>query len=589
MDRRQVARVLEDIAAMLELAGENPFKVRAYENGARAVLGFPGDLDEAVATGELRKLRGIGSGLFSNVETLVRTGSLPYYDELRARFPPGLRECLRIPGFGARKAKQVFDALGVDSLDSLEAACRDGRLSAVPGFGPKSVDKVLKGIATVRRGAGRHKYSRARARAEEVLLAIRATRGVRLAEIAGSLRRKCETVRGADFVAETSDPEKLAADFGTLPGVAEAGVLEEDAEGPPGRVAAGRLAARLADGLLATLVTAGREDWAPALLHATGSPAHVARLAERAAERGLRLDRHGLFDAAGAALPSPTEEEIYRRLDLPYIEPELRDSGDEVAEAAAGRLPRLVAQEDLQGLINVHTTESDGRDSLEDMLAGVRAAGYRWVAITDHSQTASYAGGLTPERVLGQRAAIAAVRGRFPELVIYHGTEADILADGSIDFGDEFLEGFDVVVASVHSRFGLSSEEQTRRLIRAVRNPRVTVLGHPTGRLLLSRDPISVDVEAVLDAAAESGCAVEINCSPDRLDLDWRFCRGAVARGIPMAIDPDAHSVAEIGLVPYGIGIARKGWVTAASTLNAKSAAEFDDWRKRRRASAPRG
>ncbi|MCA1580733.1 MAG: PHP domain-containing protein [Acidobacteria bacterium] len=569
MERRQVARMLEEIAAMLELKGENPFKVRAYENGARAILGFQGDLSEAVRSGEIRRVKGIGPGLFANLDTLLKTGSLPYYDQLRAAFPPGLRECLRIPGFGARKAKQVHDALGIDSLAALEDACRDGRIAGVPGFGPKSVEKILKGIAIVRAGAGLHKYSRARARAEDVLLAMRGS--ARRIELAGGLRRRSEVVQSADFVADARDGRALAEAFSTVPGAAEPLPAENDLA----RV-------RLAEGLVITLRTAKSEEFAAALLDATGSAEHVDGLRARAEEKGLRLDPSGLFSAK-RRIPCATEAEIYRALDLGYVEPELREGRGEIEAAAAGRLPELVTRKDLRGLIHVHTTESDGRDSLEDMLAAVRDAGYEWVAITDHSQTAGYAGGLTPDRVLLQRAAIRAIRPSFPDLTIFHGTEADILADGAIDFGDEFLEGFDVVVASVHSRFGLPREEQTRRLIRAVRNPRVTVLGHPTGRLLLSRSPIDVDVEAVLDAAAESGCAVEINCSPDRLDLDWRFCQGAVRRGILMAIDPDAHSVGEIGLVPYGINVARKGWVTAASTLNAKSAAEFGAWLAGRR------
>lgn len=554
---------------MLELKGENPFKVRAYENGARAILGFGGDLGEAVRTGALRDVRGIGGGLFSNVETLVKTGSLPYYDELRAAFPPGLRECLRIPGFSARKAKQVYDALGVDSLDALEQACFDGRLASIKGFGAATAAKILKGIAMVRSGAGLHKYARARARADEIRLLLEAMRIVDRVEVAGELRRRCEVVQRIVFVAKSEDRETISRAFREMPGVAEPLSAGDD---DPVRV-------RFAEGLIGDLMVAPPAGFGAALLDATGSPAHTSALASLAQERGLRLKPGGLFRGkTGRRAAGATEEEIYRALGLAYIEPELREGTGEIAAAAAGSLPDLVRREDLQGLIHVHTTESDGRDSLEDMLAGVSEAGYRWVAITDHSQTAGYAGGLTPDRVLAQRSAIRAIRPRFPQLTIFHGTEADILADGSIDFGDEFLAGFDVVVASVHSRFGLSREDQTARLIRAVRNPRVTVLGHPTGRLLLSRDPIAVDIEAVLDAAAGAGCAVEINCSPDRLDLDWRFCRGAVARGIPMAIDPDAHSVAEIGLVPYGIGIARKGWVTGAATLNARSAPEFAAW-----------
>ena len=578
MDRRQVARVLEEMAAMLEIKGENPFKVRAYENGARAILGMQEDLGEAVRSGTLRQVPGIGAGLSSNIETLVRTGSLPYYEELKAAFPPGLRECIRVPGFSPRKARQVFDALGVDSLDALEEACRDGRIASLKGFGAKTSEKILRGIATVRAGAGLHKYSRARARAEESLTVLRAMRLAARVEIAGEIRRRCEIVGRAVFVAAADDPGPITRAFRELPGVAEPFAEPEGAgEEHPVRV-------RFGGGLFGDLVIARPDELGAAWLHATGSPSHIEALSSLAADRGLRLEARGLFKARGTKPVAASDEEgIYEALGLSFVEPELREGGAEIEAAAAGTLPDLIRQEDLQGLIHVHTTESDGRDSLEDMLRAVSKAGYRWVAITDHSQTAGYAGGLTPDRVLLQRAAIRAARREFPELVIFHGTEADILADGSIDFGDEFLEGFDVVVASVHSRFGLSREEQTRRLIRAVGNPRVTVLGHPTGRLLLSRNPIDVDVEAVLDAAAASGCAVEINCSPDRLDLDWRFCRGAVQRGIPMSINPDAHSIGEIGLVPYGIGIARKGWVTKAATLNAKSAKDFVGWLEKRR------
>ncbi|HJW13972.1 MAG TPA: PHP domain-containing protein, partial [Thermoanaerobaculia bacterium] len=274
---------------------------------------------------------------------------------------------------------------------------------------------------------------------------------------------------------------------------------------------------------------------------------------------------------------------IYAALALPWIEPELREGLGEIEAAERGELPALVSEADLKGVIHVHTTESDGRDTLEDMVAAARKAGYSYAAITDHSKTAAYAGGLDEERVLGQREAIRALRPRFPGFRVLHGIEADILADGSIDFGDEFLGVFDLVVASVHSRFGLSREDQTARLLAAVRNPRVSILGHPTGRLLLSREGVDVDVEAVIDAAAESGCALEINAFPERLDLDWRLCRRAAEKGALFAIDPDAHSVRELEYVSVGVGIARKGWVTPASTLNAKTAEELRRWLETRR------
>lgn len=559
---------------MLELAGENVFKVRAYDAGARALRGFSGDLAEAVRTRDLLKVRGIGSGLFSNIETLVTTGSLPYYDLLKASFPPGLRECLRVPGFGARKAKLLHGELGIDSLDALESACREGRVAEVKGFGPKTQERILRGIEMVRSTAGVHRYSAVRWRAEELAAALSATGLVSTVAVAGAVRRRREVVNGIDLVAATGRPAELARAFPELAGMAE--TVSSSERG---------VTVRLAEGLTADLRVAAENEFAAALLAATGSNEHVAALIERAAGQGLVLEERGLLSSGPGRkrIECRTEEAIYARLGLPFIEPELREGLGEIEAAEKGLLPRLLEDADVRGLVHVHTTESDGRASLEEMLHAARAAGYRYAAITDHSQGAAYAGGLTPERVLRQKEAIRAARSSLPGFRIFHGTEADILPDGSIDYGDEFLATFDVVVASVHSRFGLPREEQTRRLIRAVENPRVSVLGHPTGRLLLTRKGIDVDVEAVLDAAARSGCAVEINGSPHRLDLDWRFCRAAAEKGVLFSIGPDAHSVKEIENTGYAVGIARKGWVTRESTLNAKSAAEFDAWLVKRR------
>jgi DNA polymerase (family X) len=573
VDPKPIARVLEEIAGMLELAGENPFKVRAYENGAKALLAFSGDLAAAVASRELLKTPGIGAGLFANIETLVRTGSLPYYDELRARFPPGLQECLRIPGLGARKVKQLHEALGVDSLAALETACREGKLAAVKGFGPRSVERILKGIALVRSSAGFHRHRPARRVAEEALALLAQTGAASSLAIAGSLRRASEIVRNIDLVAASSEPGRLSEAFRNIPGASGSST------GGPASVSV-----RLPDGLTASLTVVPGEEFPTALLFSTGSEEHIGELRERAKTLGLELTERGLFRTKGGArLPCASEAEIYAALDLAFIEPELREGRGEIEASLRGELPTLVSERELRGLIHVHTTWSDGRDSLEAMVAGARDAGYSYVAITDHSKSAGYAGGLDEERVLAQREEIRATRRRFPGFRIFHGAEADILADGSIDYGDEFLRVFDLVVASIHSRFGLSREEQTARLVRAVRNPFVSVLGHPTGRLLLSRDGISVDIEAVIDAAADSGCAMEINCSPQRLDLDWRHCRSAAGKGVPLAIDPDAHSVAELGLVTLGVGIARKGWVTPAATLNAKSADALTAWLEHRR------
>jgi DNA polymerase (family 10) len=573
VDKNEVARVLEEIAAMLELKGENAFKVRAYDAGARAIRGFSGDLAGAVRTRDLLKVPGIGAGLFSNIETLLATGSLPDYDELRASFPPGLRDCLRVPGFGARKAKLVHEKLGIDSLAALESACREGKVAGLKGFGPKTEERILRGIEMLRTTAGLHRYSAVRWRAEELAAALSATGLASRVEIAGGLRRRSEVVQGIDLVAASDRAAELARSFRDVADVAEV-------------VAANRkVSLRLGDGLRADLTVVPEEEFAAALLHATGSKEHLAGLGAFARGRGLRKDERGVFRGSGGAKPraARTETDVYSALGLPFIEPELREGLGEIEAAARGVLPELVAESDLRGLIHVHTTESDGRATLEEMVGAARTAGYEYAAITDHSQGAAYAGGLTPDRVLLQRETIREARSKFPGFRIFHGTEADILADGSIDYGDEFLETFDVVVASVHSRFGLPREEQTRRLIRAVENPRVSVLGHPTGRLLLTRKGIDVDIEAVLAAAARSGCAVEINGSPHRLDLDWRLCRSAVEKGVLFSMGPDAHSIQELGNAAYAVGIARKGWVTPAATLNAKSAKELATWLERRR------
>ena len=575
MERKEIARVLAEIAGMLELAGANPFKVRAYENGARAILGFGGDVTEAVRSRELRAVKGIGETIFANVETLVTTGSLPVYDELRAAFPPGLRECLRVPGLGAKRVKALYDAIGVDSLSSLERACVEGRLTGIRGFGPKSARNILRGIGLVRVSSGRFLYSAARARADDLVSALAATGLASRISVAGSLRRRLEVVGDVDLVAASERREEFSAEFRSLPDVVEV-IGSGDT----------KTSVRFFDGLAADLRVVAEDAFPAALIYFTGSKEHNTALRGRAKRMGLLLNEYGLFqETDGSPVEADSEAAIYAALGLAWIEPELREDQGEIPAAENGTLPTLVSDGDLRGVIHVHTTASDGRHSLEEMAQAAREAGYRYVAFTDHSKTAAYAGGLTESRVLEQREEIRALRGRFPDLRIFHGTEADILADGSIDYGDEFLENFDLVVASVHSRFGLSAEEQTARLIRAVRNPRVAILGHPTGRLLLSREGLSADMERVIDAAAESGCALEINGSPHRLDLDWRLARRAVERGAALAIDPDAHSTRGLADTAYGVGIARKAWAGPAAVLNARGPEEFAAWLERRRGS----
>jgi DNA polymerase (family 10) len=583
VDRNEIARVLHEVAGMLELAGANPFKIRAYENAARAILTYEGDLAEGVRSGALRNVSGIGATIFGNVETLMATGELPVYDELRATFPAGLRECLRVPRLGAKKVKTLFDALGIDSLDALERACLDGRLTGIRGFGPKSAQHILKGIGFVRGASGRFRYATARARALSIADALLATGLATRVEVAGSLRRRLEIVNDIDLVAASEKAAELSAWFRTLGDVQDLIGSGET-----------KTSVRFFDGLAADLRVVSEEAFPAALLYFTGSKEHNTALRGRAKRMGLLLNEYGLFRERGKEsqeretqdrLPLDSEAAIYEALGLSWIEPELRENAGEIEAAEEGSLPKLVTDGDLKGVLHVHTTASDGRDSLETMALAARDAGYRYVGFTDHSRSAGYAGGLSEERVLAQREEIRGLRRRLTGLRIFHGTEADILADGSIDYGDEFLAHFDFVVASVHSRFGLSPAEQTARLIRAVSNPRVSVLGHPTGRLLLEREGLAADLEAVCDAAAASGCALEINGSPNRLDLGWRQARAALrsARGALLAIDPDAHSVRGLGDTAYGVGMARKAGAEARSILNALGPDEFAVWLEKRR------
>jgi DNA polymerase (family 10) len=375
-----------------------------------------------------------------------------------------------------------------------------------------------------------------------------------------------------DVVASSTRPEELSAAFRSLPEV-----YEVIGSGPT------KTSIRFLDGLCADLRVVSSEAFPAALLYFTGSREHNTELRGLAKERGWKLNEYGLFTEGENRAPAVSEEAIYAALGLSYIEPELREGLGEIEAAASGTLPALVRDEDLRGLVHVHTDASDGRDSLETMALAARDAGYGYVAFTDHSKSAGYAGGLSEERVRAQREDIRALRKRLPGFRIFHGTEADILADGSVDYGDEFLAELDLVVASIHSRFQLSREEQTARLIQAVRNPLVSVLGHPTGRLLLSREGLSADMEAVIDAAAESGCALEVNGSPHRMDLDWRLVRRAVARGVPIAINPDAHSTRELAYTAYGVGIARKGWAGPTDVLNARGPDELASWLEARR------
>ncbi len=565
MDKDQVAAVLAEIGVLLELKGENPFKCRAYANAARILEGLAEPLEKLVAEKRLGTLKGIGEALQEKITTLVTTGRLPYYEELKASIPPGLVELLQIPGLGPKRIKLLYDRLGVDSVDQLEAAGRAGQVAALEGFGEKTQAKLLEGIAHRRQYAERHLLSDALAAAEPILEALRAHPAVTRCSLAGSLRRWRETIGDVDFVVSMRAPEPVLDFFARQPGVER--VLARGGT---------KASVVLTGGLQADLRAVSDAEFPFALAYFTGSKAHNIVLRQRAIARGLRLNEYGLFRSTEETrdptlrVPCADEAELYARLGLAYIPPELREDLGEIAAAEAGPLPRLIEWTDLKGSLHNHSDWSDGRNSLADIARHAEELGLQYWAITDHSRASFQANGLDPARLRRQIRAVREVNARLADaggsFHLLTGTEVDILREG-LDLPDDLLAELDVVVASLHVPAS-SEAENTRRLIRAAENPHVHLLGHPTGRLLLRREPAPVNLPAVVDACAATGTWIELNCNPYRFDLDWRHWPYARSKGVKCVINPDAHRFEHTGFLRLGAGVARKGGLTAADVIN---------------------
>ena len=545
MTKRDIAAVLEEIAFLLELKGENPFKVKAYATGARVIESLPEEPAVLVQKGLLRNVKGIGQTLEGTVTELVTTGRSTLHQELQAAFPASLLEMSAIPGLGPKKLKAIYEQLGVSSVGELEYACVENRLVGLPGFGAKTQEKILAGIRQFKRHQGFHLYANVIEEAESILAAVLGASGVSQADHAGEIRRRLEVVQSLSFVAAGSSPKAV---MDALQSVLDVTQIEDQA-------GARTITARSAQSLPVTVALVDAANYGWGLLKATGNAEHVEALTRR-------------LQARGAPVGGETEEAIYAAAGLPFIPPELREGHGEIELAESGRLPVLLEPGQIQGVFHTHTIYSDGSATLEQMVEATRSLGYRYIGISDHSQSAFYANGLKEDRIRAQQAEIAAVQKKFPDVRIFKGIESDILADGAMDYPDEVLATFDFVIASVHSRFNLSEEEQTRRICRALANPYVTMLGHSTGRLLLSRDAYRVDMKQVLDAAAAHGKIVEINANPHRLDLDWRLCGYAKEKGVKFSINPDAHSTEGLADVPFGVNVARKGGVTAQDVVN---------------------
>lgn len=575
MEKNAVAIVLDEISTLLELQGENRFKARAFANAARAVQSLQEDLATLVAQGRLESVAGIGPATAAVIRDLVTTGTSRYYEELRQRTPPGLLELLAVPRLGASRIRLLHDELGVKSLDDLEAAARAGRVAKLPGFGTRTEAKILEGIAWVRGSTGRRRYAEIVELATRLHGFVASLPGVQRVEHAGEYRRLCETATGLALIAEVdaAAAAEVLAQFAALPGAATS--TNADAA-----------VIRMGDGFQLRLSCVSREAFATTWLVATGSEAHVRLLQQEAAARGLRLESDGLFRGR-QRVPTPDEADIYRALDLAWVPPELRETGEEISAARNSTLPAPIRYEDLHGCFHCHTHYSDGRVSPAEMAEAAIARGWRYLGIADHSRYAAYAGGLTPERVFEQHAEIDAWNEKHGDrLWLFKGIEADVLPDGRVDFEDEpgLLERFDFVIASIHSSFDLPKEQQTRRVLRVLENPHVTFLGHLTGRLLLSRRGCELDLDAIFKAAAERGVAIEINADPRRMELDWRHWPRAAALGVRTAINPDAHSPAQLDFVHYGVNIARKGWLEIDRIANCWSLDEVRAFFRRSRA-----
>ncbi|NCG08675.1 MAG: DNA polymerase/3'-5' exonuclease PolX [Verrucomicrobia bacterium] len=578
MTKADIVSALEEIAVLLELRGENPFKIRAYQTGARALETMEEDLDALLEADELGKVPGIGSALIEKIATLRTGGELPFLESLRDSVEPGLIEILEIPGLGAKRVRKMHEALGVDSIEALQAACESGAVAGIKGFGAKTAEKILSGIEQRAAYAKRHLWWQADAVARPILEGLRSLPQVKRAEIAGSLRRLKETVGDLDFVVAASEVEPVMEWF-----VSQAAVESVTAQGVT------KSSVRFAGGLQADLRVVPEEQFAFALHHFTGSKEHNVALRQRALARGYSLSEWGLTqkdDAEAGPTGHGIENEagLFEFLGLAEIPPELREGVGELEAAEGGALPDLLEPEMVKGVFHNHTDASDGRDTLEAMAAAAKELGFDYLGLADHSKASFQANGLDDVRVLKQLEKVRAYNASGSGGAhLFAGIECDILKDGSLDLEDATLAALDYVVVSVHSAFGIGEAEMTARVIRAIEHPSTTILGHPTGRLLLRREAYAIDLAKVIDAAIANGVIIEINANPQRLDLDWRMWRRAAERGLHCAINPDAHSTKGLEYYRAGVNIARKGWLPAAQILNCRDLAGVKRWLKERR------
>ncbi len=567
VDKATVAQVLRDISLLLQLQGESGFRVRAYDMAADRIAGLPQDLGTVVAEGRLESLPGIGPALAEKISELVTTGRLGYLEELRAQFPPGLLELTQLPDVGPKKVARLWKELEVSGIEELERACREGRVRQLSGFGAKSEAKMLEGIALYRRARGERKLlGDVMPVAAALLERVKAAPGVVRASLGGSVRRQAETVADVDIIASAPQAGPVLDALANAPGVAT--VLGKGDSKCSVRLEAGDLQVDLR--------VLPDEDFATALHHFTGSKAHHIRLRNLGHERGLKISEWGIHRDDGTKVPVKEESDLYALLDMQYVPPELREDTGEFEAAREGTLPQdLVTLEDIQGAVHAHSTWSDGRNSLEEMALAAQALGLKYLTVTEHSEAAIYAGGLKEDDLKRQWEEIDRVNAAIPGVRLLKGIEVDILESGALDYADSLLEQLEVVIGSIHVRHGMDEDQMTRRLLAALDNPCLQILGHPTGRLINSREPYPVRMEELLERAAERGVAVEVNGKPARLDIKAEYVRQAVKRGVRLVVSCDAHQKEDLRNLAFAVATARRGWARKGNVLNTLPADRF--------------
>lgn len=566
MDKKEISRILEEIGLMLELKGENPFKIKAYVNGARIVELLEGDLKDYIKDGKIEGIKGIGKALSDKIVELYETGRLKYYEELKSSIPSGIFDIMRIPGIGPKKAKTLYEKLDIKSIGELEYACKENRLITLDGFGEKTQEKILKGIQELKKYSGLFLYSYVKPIAEEIKERLMTSSLVTKCEIAGSLRRKKEVVKDIDIIASSREAIKLMDYFTELEQIEE--VISKGET---------KTSVRLKAGMMMDLRVVEEEQFPYALHHFTGSKEHNTALRHRAKKMGIKINEYGLFKN-DELIYCNDEKDIFDVLGISFIPPELRENMGEIEAAEKGELPQLIEYGDIKGLLHIHTTYSDGSLSVSEMADAAKRMGFSYIGISDHSRSAFYANGLKEDDIKRQIEEIDEYNLNSKDFKILKGIESDILLDGSLDYDEDILSLFDFVIASIHSNMKMDKDKMTDRVINALKNRYTTILGHMTARILLAREACDMDVYKIIDTAAENNKIIEINSDPQRLDLDWRYIKYAKEKGVKFSINPDAHSIEGLNNITYGLGIARKGWLEAKDVVNCMNLTELRDF-----------